>query len=96
MKKELNTKLKEEISSEKEKNKDIKLTDSKEKKEEFINQKETNEFIPLKDDPKFENEAKIIDIQKELEEIKQFEINKDGIPNKKYSDHLPIFFNINK
>ena len=38
-------------------------------------------FIPLKDDPKFKEEVQIIEIEKSLEEIKEYEI-KDGIANK--------------
>jgi len=47
------------------------------KKDKNINQ----DFIPLKDDPKFKEEVQIVEIEKNLEEIKEYEV-KDGIANK--------------
>jgi len=57
-----------------------------ERKDENIKQdanhlKHDDYFIPLKDDPKFKEEVQIIEIEKSLEEIKEYEI-KDGIANK--------------
>ena len=81
------TKQLKEITKKTTEEKEIKLKDDKEIKVEENALKDTNQkkshdyFIPLKDDPKFKNKVQILEIEKSLEEIKEFAIE-NGVANK--------------
>ena len=61
-------------------NESRKKEDIKKKEEEKMH-RINDDFIPLKDDPKFKNQIELIDIQKDLNRITQYEM-KDNLPNK--------------
>ena len=78
--KEIAKKTSEENESKLKDEKDIKLKENEENKD-TGQKKQEDYFIPLKDDPKFKNKVQMLEIEKSLEEIKEFAIE-NGVANK--------------
>jgi len=72
----------EDKASKSEKKNKMEADSAEEKKDENLKQPNPeNDFIPLKDYPKFKNEAQIAEIEKVLEQIKEYKV-RENIANK--------------